>query len=266
MSFDLASISNETRLRAPRIVVLGTEKIGKSTFAADSDDPIFISIIGEEGADEIKLPKFKHGQTVDQFPVCSSMDDFRSCFDTLWNDTHDFQSIVIDSASTLEPLIWNEVCQENKVSDIDEVGGGYNKGQIRAVKTWREITGMLDSFRNEKNMTSIIIGHVCVRRFDDPTSGSFDTYEFNIDKKAAAHLYQWADAILFCNRKTIIKKEDVGFGKDVKRAIDLAPDERFLYTQKRPAHPGGGRGSFGMLPYELPLKWGSWMEAVAAVQ
>lgn len=269
MAFDLASISDATRMRAPRIVCLGVEKIGKSTFGADSPSPVFIPINGEEGIDEIKLPKFKSGQTVPQFPVCSVMGEFWECLNTLWNENHDYQTVVIDSASTLQPLIWKEVCEKYNVSTIDEVLKGFNKGQNIAVNTWRQITDFLDALRATKNISSIIVGHVGVRRFDDPTAGSYDAYEFDIDKKAAAHFYRWADAILFCNTKTVVEKEDVGFGKDAKRGIDIAEDLRYLYTQKRPAHPGGGRGSYGQLPYELLMPkenpFGTWMDAVAAV-
>jgi hypothetical protein len=48
MAFNLESITCEKRLRAPRIVLLGVEKIGKSTFAAGSANPIFIPIRGEQ--------------------------------------------------------------------------------------------------------------------------------------------------------------------------------------------------------------------------
>lgn len=270
MSFDLASISNETRLRAPRIVLLGVEKIGKSSFAADSSKPVFIPINGEEGIDDIRLSKFESGQTVDQFPVCNSYDDVKECFNTIWNDEHNFQTIVIDSASSLEPLIWQKACEDYNVKSISDVQGGYNKGrEIVAVKKWREITDFLDAIRASKNMSSIIIGHVRVKRFDDPTAGSYDTYEFDLDKYATAHLIRWADAILFCNTKTIVKKEDAGFGKDVKRGMDVSCDQRFLYTQKRPAHPGGGRGVFGQLPYELLMDkdspFSSWVNAISAI-
>jgi len=40
---------------------------------------------------------------------------------------------------------------------------------------------------------------------------------------------------------------------------------RYLFTRKTPAHPGGGRGVYGQLPYELPLQWSAYSEAVAAV-
>ena len=269
MSFDLSSISNETRLRAPRIIFLGVEKIGKSTGAADFNEPIFIPINGEEGIDDIRLPKFASGQTVPQFPVCNTMEEVRQCFGTLWHQEHNFQTVVIDSASTLQPLIWREVCEKYNSKTIEEVLKGYNKGQNIAVDTWREITSILDSLRSMKNMSSIIIGHVRVKRFDDPVAGSYDSYEMDVDKLAAAHLYRWADAIFFANTKTIVTKEDVGFNKDTSRGVDVAGDQRFLYTQKRPAHPGGGRGVYGQLPYEIPMPkenpFGPWMDAVASV-
>ena len=63
MAFDLASISNEAVARAPRIVLLGVEKIGKTSFAcgdrvADGkiveyglNRPVIVSVRGEQGAD-----------------------------------------------------------------------------------------------------------------------------------------------------------------------------------------------------------------------
>ena len=60
------------------------------------------------------------------------------------------------------------------------------------------------------------------------------------------------------------KLKDTGFNGEKKRAIDGANGMRFLYTQKRPSHPGGGRGMYGALPYELPLDWASFQAAVAA--
>jgi len=69
--------------------------------------------------------------------------------------------------------------------------------------------------------------------------------------------------ILFANTKAQVRKEEVGFKKEKKRAIDTTGGRRFLFTQKRPAHPGGGRGVFGQLPYELPLDWKHFENAIA---
>jgi len=254
MAFNLESITCEKRLRAPRIVLLGVEKIGKSTFAAGSANPIFIPIRGEQGIDSLAVP---------QFPQCNSIEDVFSCLGTLYNSDHDYGTVVVDSASALEPIVWNKTCEDNgRINSIEKVMGGYGKGYIEALSVWRGITEGLDALRDKKNMASIVIGHVKVKRFDDPAGPSYDQYQFDINDKAANLLYRWCDLILFCNTKVVVASESVGFKKEKHQGIDVAPGSRILYTQKRPAHPGGGRGVFGQLPYELPLSYGSFMDAV----
>lgn len=256
MAFDLSSIMNNKRIRAPRIIMLGVEKIGKSEFASYSPSPCFMPIKGEEGLDDI-----------DAFctPVCNSVNDVFGWLYSLGRDTHSYETAVLDSASTLEPLVWDSVCEKHgQVDTIEKVMGGYGKGYTEATKVWRQLTEILDALRSEKNMASIIIGHVKVKRFDDPVGGSYDTFQFDIHDKAASLLYRWADAILFANTKTIVLTEDIGFNKDKKRGVDASQNQRFLYTQKRPSHPGGGRGAFGKVPYEMDLNWNTWMTAVGA--
>ena len=97
MAFNLDSISKGKAVRAPRIVLLGVEKIGKSTFASQSDDAIFIPIKGEEGADDLDVAKF---------PTAKAHADVLQAIGTLYSEDHDYKTVVLDSASTLEPLIW----------------------------------------------------------------------------------------------------------------------------------------------------------------
>jgi len=256
MAFDLKSISTDSVVRAPRVICLGVEKIGKSTFAAGANNPIFIPIRGEEGIDALEVAKF---------PTCRTLADVQECLTTLYLDAHEYQTVVIDSASALEPLVHDQVTANAKVKSIEEVGGGYGKGYVEATNLWRiHITQPLDFLRNDKGMAVILIGHVKIRRFDDPVGNSYDQYQFDIHEKAANLLYRWADLILFCNTKTVTIKERGSFGKEVSHGVDIGRGQRFLYTQKTPAHPGGGRGVFGHLPYELPLSWGNFQDAVAA--
>jgi hypothetical protein len=170
---------------------------------------------------------------------------------------------VIDSSSALEPLVHAEVCRRHKADTIEEVLGGYGKGLTIAVDVWREITEWLDALRRDRNMATILIGHVKVNRFDDPAGPSYDTYAWDVHKNASAMLFRWCDSILFASGKTVVQTEKVGFSKEKKAGIDITNGQRFLYTQKRPAHPGGGRGPYGQLPYEMSLDWGIFMEQVA---
>lgn len=253
MSFDLKSITRGAQLKAPRMILLGVEKIGKSTFAAGSDNPVFLPIKQEEGVDAIDVPKF---------PTAMTFDDVMQAMRTLYKEEHEFGTVVIDSASALEPVIWEAVCKEAQCDSIEKVGGGYGKGYTEAMTKWRQLMTALDALRSDKKMASILIGHVKVKRFDDPLGESYDQYQFDIHEKAANALFRWADAIGFANTKTAVKKEDSGFGKEKKRGIDVT-GSRYLFTRKTPAHPGGGRGVYGQLPYELPLSWEAYKAAIS---
>lgn len=251
----LSSITHGTVDRPARIVLMGVEKIGKSTFAAGAPAPIFIPVKGETGLDDLDVPRF---------PVCQSFSEVQDALGALAEEDHKFETVVIDSVSTLEPLIHDHICSlEPGITSIEKACGAYGKGYVEAVKYWRDIMAALDFLRDEKGMGCILIGHVAVKNFSDPTGDQFDTYVMDIHKGASAALYRWSDAILFANCKTIVKTEKVGL-KETKKGI--LRSERCLFTQKRPAHPGGGRGAMGRIPYEVELSYDKWIEAVNAVK
>jgi hypothetical protein len=268
MAISLASISKGAQLRAPRIIVLGVEKIGKTTFSCGSrfkdgrlaeigiNSPIVIPCKGEEGTDALDVPVF---------PTCNAFADVMDAIGALYTEEHEYHTVVVDSASAIEPLVHDALCQEYSVNTIEKIGGGYGRGFFEAGARFRQLTEGLDALRAAKNMASIIIGHVRVKRFDDPAGDSYDQYQFDVHLNVANLLFRWADLILFANTKVVVKKEETGFNKEKHRGVDVTGGQRFLFTQKRPAHPGGGRGLYGQLPYELPLDWAAFEEAVAEV-
>lgn len=256
MSFTLQSITNKTVNRPPRIILLGVEKIGKSEFCAGANSPIFIPIKREEGIDSINVPKF---------PVCDTLQKVKDALNVLLDEDHEFGTVVIDSASTLEPLVWEGVCEMSGVDSIEKVDGGYGKGYLAALMQWFELMELCDRLRDEKSMASIFIGHVRVKRFDDPERASYDQYQLDVNEKVANALYRWSDFIGFANRNVSVTSEEVGFRKKKNKGVDDDPETHYLFTKKTPAHPGGGRGIYGKLPSEIPLYWKDFAEAIAAV-
>lgn len=269
MAISLSSISKGTQIRAPRIIVLGVEGIGKTSFACGTkfgedgrivqtglNQPILLPCKGEEGADSIGVPSF---------PACSSAADVLEAIGSLYSETHDYKTVVLDSASALSPIIVDDVCREFQVKNIRKVPG-FRTGEASILNEWRAILAGFDALRAEKGMASIIIGHVKIRKMKNPEGDDYDTYDFDLEFADVSELLKrWADVILFCNNKVVVKKEgeDTTYSKAKKRGMDLTGGQRFLFTQRRPAHPGKCR--FGNLPYELPLDWSAFEAAVAAV-
>jgi len=244
---NIADVQKGIQNRPPRIVLCGVEKIGKSTFASGSPNPIFMAIKGEEGIDALDVART---------PVIETYGELMEAIGMLAEQEHDYETVVIDSISTLEPLVWDHLCKTAGVDSIEKVGGGFGKGYVAAVGLWREIMAGLDYLREEKGMGSILIGHVVVRTFTDPLAESYDAYEMDIHKKLAAAIFRWSDCILFANNKVAVREDDAGKKKGIQRA------DRVLFTQRRPAHMGGGRGIFGQLPYELDMNFGAFADAI----
>ena len=152
-----------------------------------------------------------------------------------------------------------EVCGADNVQSIEKVGGGFGRGYVEAVKLWRDLMAGLDYLR-DMGMGSVLISHVAIKTFIDPSGDNYDAWELDLNKKAVSALERWSDAILFANCKTFTKTEQNGM-KTSKKGV--MKSERVLFTQKRPSHPGGGRGLYGQLPSELELSWDAWQKAIA---
>ena len=269
MAFNLESISKEIKVRAPHIIMLGVEKIGKTTFACGTrfeggkiaetgiNNPVVISVKGEEGADSLAVGKF---------PVCNTYNDILDAIASLYSEEHEFQTVVLDSVSAIQPIIYDDVCSEFSVNNIRKVSG-FRTGEAAVVSRWRVILDGINALRDHKGMASVVIGHVAVKKHKNPEGDDYNTYDFDLDMAEVSELLKrWADVILFANTKVVVRKDgkDSDFSRAKRLALDTTGGQRFLFTQKRPAHPGGGRGVYGHLPYELPLDWAAFEAAVAA--
>lgn len=233
----------------PRLMIAGTEGIGKSTLAANAPKPIFIQ--AEDGLDEIDCAKF---------PLAASVEDIFMALSALNSEPHDYQTVVIDSVDWAERLIWDAVCKEHGVKNIEDIP--YAKGYVYALTYWRRIVDALNSLRWNKHMAIILISHTKVEKFEDPESVAYDRYSPRLHKHACALLTEWVDAVLFATRKFNTKQEDRGFNKKRTIAVGVGKDggERILRCVGSPACVAKNRYN---LPAELPLSWAALMAALA---
>ena len=234
----------------PRVMLFGTEGIGKSTFAAQAPNTIFIPT--EDGLSEISCAAFPHAKKYTEVEVYLS---------ALATEQHEYQTVVIDSLDWLEQLIWDDLCQISHVSTVEKVDGGFGKGYIAALGYWRQIVAALDTLRNHRQMAVILISHAKVERFEDPESSAYDRYTPRLHKHATALLTEWSDAVLFAARKFRTESEDVGFGRERTIAVGVGKDggERILRTVGGPSCIAKNRYN---LPYELPLSWDAFIGAL----
>lgn len=246
MAFDLSSITRGKRLRAPKIVIYGPPKIGKSTFAAGA--PGAIGILTEEGLDNIDVAAF---------PVAKVFDDVLQAMGTLATEKHEFQSVFVDSLDWLEPLILSKVCRENNVDNIEKIG--YGKGYIMADDLWRKFFDQLDRLRNERGMTVICIAHEQITKVRNPTlPEDYDAYSLKLNKRAVGIISEWADVIGFCAHEIMTRSVDSGFKQKETKAITTG--QRKLHVNPHPAYVAGNR--YGMA--DVALNWPAFQAELTA--
>lgn len=243
MSVSLQSIIKSRELGPPRILLYAPHGIGKTTFGASAPAPIFIPT--EDGLGVLEVP---------HFPLAKSESDVLEAIGALANEEHDFQTVVIDSLDWLDNMVWADVNEKYDSKDL-----AYGKGAVIVAERWRVILEGLNTLRNDRGMCVILLAHCQIKRFDSPETEPYERYQPKLQERSSALVQEWADAVLFANFKTIVKHEDVGFKKEVRRGITTG--DRLLYTTEKPAYYAKNR--YG-LPDALPLSWDALSEAINA--
>ena len=231
----LSNIRMKTKLKPPRIVLFGSSGVGKTSFAASMNKPIFICT--EDGLGKIEVP---------HFPLAKSFEDVMENLQSLINNENDYKTLVIDSLDWLEPLVWDKACQDNNWKSIEQPG--YGKGYVETLKYWRIYINSLNELR-EKGFTIMQIAHNQIKRFESPEIEAFDRHELKLHRKAADLILEHSDCCFFANFKlgTVQVK-----GKGGNMTTKAVAGDRVVYTVEKPAYLAKNRYA---LPESLPFEW-----------
>lgn len=238
----LDTIRRGPRQIPDRVLLMGTEGIGKSTWSASAPAPIFLPT--EEGT---------HHLDVASFPLATTFRDVLDALDTLATQPHEFKTLVVDTVDGLEPLIWKATCQRNQWGSIEEPE--FQKGYEAALTDWRTFLAALERV-HAKGLEVHLIAHVTIRNHKNPTGPDFDRYEAKIHKKAAPLLREWVFAALFATHVEFAEKVKGG-----AKFKGMGGDRRVLKTRHSAAWDGKNRWG---LPEELALDYQAYAEARAA--
>lgn len=251
MAMSLKDLKKVRGVQPPRVLVYGEPGIGKTTLAAEFRDPVFLQI--EDGTPgDLEIFSFGKIETYAEFMERLSQ---------LYTEPHDFRTVVVDSVTELQRLVWNETCARgddkgNAKKQIEDFG--YGKGYVYSLRVWQEALDGLNALRRDRGMTVILIAHAKVDRFDDPETQSYSRYEIDLHDKAVGMIERDMDAILFLKTPVSVKVEDQGFNKE--RAIAQGSRQVMIHTAGRPAYVAKNR--YGM-PEKIAYAKGSGFDALA---
>ncbi len=195
-----------------KLVIYGPEGVGKTTFANLFPAPLNIDI--EDGSKQLDVERVEDIKTFDD--VCETIK-------WLITNTHNYKTLIIDTADWLEKLCDEKICEENEITSIEAMGYGQGYGERRTI--FGRLLTLINVLKSKMNV--IFLAHSKVERIDPPQNSSlpYDHISMKCSKQVAPLLKEWCDALLFM---TFDDKVEVDKQKRVKA---MGGNERIMYTQ-----------------------------------
>ncbi|RKM55437.1 ATP-binding protein [Butyrivibrio sp. CB08] len=187
----MLKISKGKVARPLRVVIDGVEGIGKSTFAAQFPDPLFIDL--EKGTDSMDVARTQMPETWEELLQITK---------DVVADPSVCRTLVVDTGDWAEHLCEAYVCRSQHVSGIEDIG--YGKGYTYLREAFADFLKALDSVI-EAGVNVVICCHTQIKKFELPDEqGAYDRYELKLSKQVSPLVREWCDIQLFANFKTYV--------------------------------------------------------------
>ena len=229
-------ITRGKRARAQKVVIYGPEGIGKSSFASQFPDPVFIDTEGStDNMDVARLDK----------PTSWTMLINEIAF--IKANPTECKTLIVDTVDWAEQLAVAHVCSQHGKQGIEDFGWGkgYTYVQEEMGRFLNALSDLVDM-----GINVVLTAHAQIKKFEQPDEmGSYDRYELKLGQKTGSKtaplVKEWADMVLFANYKTLVMTTDNGKKK-------AQGGERVMYTNHRPAWDAKNRHG---LPDEMPFNY-----------
>src|SRR5262245_2618373 len=142
MEISLNTLQHGKRIEPPRIILFGSQKIGKSTFASKAPNPIFIQT--EDGSSQLDVTRT---------PLCTRFAEVMDWLRMLFKEDHDYKTLVLDSLDWTEKLIHEQVRQEQG----DNIFAEYGRGFTLSLGYIDKLITALNAIRTKRGMAIILL-------------------------------------------------------------------------------------------------------------
>jgi GTPase SAR1 family protein len=215
---------------AARVVLYGTEGIGKTTLASQFPNPLFLDT--EDGSKHLDCARV----------VCSDWITLEATMHDLVRDAQGFETVVIDSADWMERIMIEQIVRQAGKKSIEDFG--FGKGYIHVQERVAKFLAIADQLIS-RGINVVFVAHSKVQRTSPPDqTDGYDRYELKLTKQVAPLLREWCDLLLFTNYKTKLVEGSDG------RIKASGGKERVMYAERAAAWDAKNR--FG-LPEEMPM-------------
>lgn len=230
MSFNITSGPTAT---AQKVVLYGVEGIGKSTFASQFPNPVFIDTEGSTSNMNVqRLDNPNSWQMlldevnyVKQSRICSTL--------------------IIDSADWSERICKEHLAVLGKWTDSNN---DYGAKYIALEKEFGLLINKLSDLV-ELGINVVLTAHAKLKKKEEPDQmGAFDRYQLKMEDKTGAIVKEWADMVLFANYEMTVLTDEKTKSKKATGG------HRVMYATHYPGWDAKNRHG---LPDKLPFEFGT---------
>lgn len=210
--------------KAQKVVIYGPEGVGKSTFATQFPDPLFIDT--EDSTITMDVARF---------PRPSSWTMLLSQVEHVKQNPGICKTLVVDTGDWAEKLCITHICSakstaNNTIRGIEDFG--YGKGYVYLEEEFGRMLNKLQEII-DIGINVVITAHAIIKKIEQPEEiGGYDHWQMKLEKKTMPLLKEWADIILFANYKTyVVNVDNQGATKGKNKAQG---GKRVMYTTHTP--------------------------------
>ena len=233
----------------PIVVVYGGEGEGKTSFAGDWPNPLYVQTGKRE------RPAAGYGDKLLTWGLTETYEEFNEQINFMLEAEHDRLTFVVDTLDCLETIVMDEACRRQGWQNITE--GKFAEPKNATADVWREVIDRLVDLK-AAGFAVILIAHVKTKTEPGVTTDSYPRYRLNMrhddDAASVAHA---ADIIGFIHQRVSVQKEAGGFHKDNVKKRGEGSGDRLIAVENRPGFIA--KNKYG-LKGTLPLKPGQGFE------
>jgi len=202
--------------KAKKVVVYGTEGIGKSTFASEFPDPLFIDTEGSTR--ELDVARFDPPTS---WTMLKSQVEYVARYPDVC------KTLVIDTADWAEKIEIDYLCKSKGWDGLE--GARYGKGYTYSAEEFGVLLNLLSDVV-DKGINVVITAHAEMKKIELPEEmGSYDHWSMKTSKKVSPMIREWADMVLFANYKIMVVNVD---GQGMSFRLPSAPSAIFLNRRR----------------------------------
>lgn len=223
-------IERGKRVGAHRVVIAGTDGIGKTTLAAAFPSPLILDT--EDGSGHLDTARV----------TCHSWEDLMNAVMSLGGDPQGFGTVVIDTVDWGEKALIEHVVRKGGKRSIEDFG--FGKGWIIVAEQFSKLLDALDT-AIRRGLHVVLVCHTMVKRVSPPDmTDGFDRYELKLSKQVSPLVREWCDVHLFCTTKVRLVEGNDGRTKASGGKV------RVMHSERTAAWDAKNRLG---LPEEMPM-------------